>query len=173
MNKKSKITLSSLLALSLAGTAVAVAMVTTGASKEVKNNPVDSAIYLSWGANEVADITDLTDTAPAYRKVVCQAPTASATATEKGKFSFNLVPDTGEKQTLAGVTVSVATEEWKAEMPEESVLVSKETYWTSDEIAVDTIYYLKVEVSSSEFAKYVAEDQIMAGVMTLSYAFDE
>lgn len=173
MNKKSKITLSSLLALSLAGTAVAVAMVTTGASKEVKNNPVDSAIYLHWGENEVAAITDLTDTAPAYRKVICQAPDASASVSDKGKFSFNLVADTGEKKTLAGVTVSVATEEWKAEMPETSVLANKLTTWTSGEISADTTYYLKVEVSSSEFAKYVAEKQIMAGVMTLSYAFDE
>ena len=173
MNKKSKIALSSLLALCGAGTAFAVAMVTAGTSKDVTNNPVDGAIYLEWGENEVDDIDNLTDTAPAYRKVVMKAPEHSANASEKGMFHFELTPDEGETKTLAGVTVSVATEEWRVDIPSTSILASNVQQWTSAEIEADTTYYLKVEVSATEYAKYVAGTQVMAGVMTLSYAFAE
>jgi len=171
MNRKSKFILSALLAFCVAGTGVAVAMAATGAEKNVTDNGIDSAVYLDWGENEVTDIADLTDTAPAYRKVVCKAPNGSASATDKGKFSFALTADEGKS--LEGVAVSVATSEWKVDTPAGDILCTDQTTWTSGEIAAQTTYYLKVTVTSEAYAKYVAGTITMSGVMTLSYKFAE
>lgn len=174
MNNKKKTVVVSLLLASLLGVGAATAFV-TGGDKKSTQGTVDQVVYLDWGETKSVDnISDLTDGNPVFRTVSLAAPVKSDGATGYGTptFKLELIAGTGEDESLEGVTIKVSNEEWKA------TTTAKDTVTTAHSFAeayseLTKTYYLKFEVTSKAYAKYVAKEITMSGSAKLSYTFVE
>lgn len=82
--------------LVVCGVSTALAM-TFSQGHQTFNDSTDSAVILSWGANDVGNVTNLTASAYVYRTVVLSNPSALRTDDEKGNvvLTFELAAKDG------------------------------------------------------------------------------
>ena len=169
MKKRSIALLCSLLALSVAGVATATALIVTGANAPTQEGSTDDVLYLDWGTEEsLANITNLTPDAPAYRKVSVKAPEKSASAPD-GKFTVTLGVNTGvsSEKTLSmeGISVAVYDRAFKEDgTPGDGAtrvgtgdLTTSYTS-ASEVVTAAKVYYLKISISEAAFDAYASED---------------
>ena len=169
MKKRSIALLCSLLALSVAGVATATALIVTGANAPTQDGSTDDVLYLAWGAEEsLANITNLTPDAPAYRKVSVAAPEKSASAPD-GKFTVTLGVNTGvsSEKTLSmeGISVAVYDKAFKEDGTpgDDATRVGTgdltPSYPSASEVVTAAkVYYLKISISQAAFDAYASED---------------
>ena len=172
MKKRSIALLCSLLALSVAGVATATALIVSGANAPTQQGSTDDVLYLAWGTEEsLANITNLTPDAPAYRKVSVEAPQKSASAPD-GKFTVTLgvnegVTPSAEKTLSAnGISVAVYDKAFKEDGTpgDEATRVGTAdltvpSYPSASEVVTAAkVYYLKISISKEAFDAYASED---------------
>lgn len=167
MKKRSIALLCSLLALSVAGVATATALIVSGANAPQQQGSTDDVLYLTWGTEEsLANITNLTPDAPAYRKVSVEAPQKSASAPD-GKFTVTLgvnegvTPSAGKTLSMEGISVAVYDKEFiEGEPDPEATLIGNLTPSNTSASVVVTaakVYYLKIEITQAAFDAYASE----------------
>lgn len=169
MKKRSIALLCSLLALSVAGVATATALIVSGANAPTQQGSTDDVLYLAWGTEEsLANITNLTPDAPAYRKVSVAAPEKSASAPD-GKFTVTLGVNTGvsSEKTLSmeGISVAVYDKAFKEDGTpgDDATRVGTgdltPSYPSASEVVTAAkVYYLKISISQAAFDAYASED---------------
>lgn len=169
MKKRSIALLCSLLALSVAGVATATALIVSGANAPQQEGSTDDVLYLAWGAEEsLANITNLTPDAPAYRKVSVAAPEKSASAPD-GKFTVTLSVNSGvsSEKTLSmeGISVAVYDKAFKEDGTpgDDATRVGTgdltPSYPSASEVVTAAkVYYLKISISQAAFDAYASED---------------
>ncbi len=167
MKKRSIALLCSLLALSVAGVATATALIVSGANAPQQEGSTDDVLYLAWGAEEsLANITNLTPDAPAYRKVSVAAPEKSASAPD-GKFTVTLGVNTGvsSEKTLSmeGISVAVYDRAFKEDGTPGDGATRVGTgdltpsYPSANEVVTAAkVYYLKISISQAAFDAYAS-----------------
>ncbi|MDY6275892.1 MAG: hypothetical protein SPL75_00150 [Bacilli bacterium] len=168
MKKRSIALLCSLLALSVAGVATATALIVSGANAPTQEGSTDDVLYLDWGTEEsLANITNLTPDAPAYRKVSVKDPEKSASAPD-GKFTVTLGVNTGvsSEKTLSmeGISVAVYDRAFKEDgTPGDGATrvgtgdLTPSYPSASEVVTAAKVYYLKISISQAAFDAYASE----------------
>lgn len=165
MKKRSIALLCSLLALSVAGVATATALIVTGKKAEQQQGSTDDVLYLAWGTEEsLANISNLTPDAPAYRKVSVEAPQKSASAPD-GKFTVTLGVNEGvsSEKTLSmeGISVAVYDKAFiEGEPDPTATLIGNLTPSNTSASVVVTaakVYHLKISITQAAFDAYASE----------------
>ena len=182
--KKGKIAfLAGLLACSLAGVATASALIVTGAHAPQQEGTTDSVLYLEWGSQEdLSNISNLTPDAPQYRKVSVAAPQKSASA-PNGKFTVSLGlnmsvdPDAGNERSADGLSIDIYDTAFNNDGSNTGTRVGSgalttETSPISEVVTAAKVYYLKISIDATEYAKYLDagtyKKELMA-VISFSY----
>lgn len=167
MKKRSIALLCSLLALSVAGVATATALIVSGANAPTQEGSTDDVLYLDWGTEEsLANITNLTPDAPAYRKVSVKDPEKSASAPD-GKFTVTLGVNTGvsSEKTLSmeGISVAVYDRAFKEDgTPGDGATrvgtgdLTPSYPSASEVVTAAKVYYLKISISQAAFDAYAS-----------------
>lgn len=170
MKKRSIALLCSLLALSVAGVATATALIVSGANAPQQNGSTDDVLYLAWGTEEsLANITNLTPDAPAYRKVSVKAPEKTGSAPD-GKFTVTLgvnegvSPSAGKTLSADGISVAVYDKAFKEDgTPGEGAVrvgtadLTVPSYPSANEVvSAAKVYYLKISISQEAFDAYAS-----------------
>lgn len=168
MKKRSIALLCSLLALSVAGVATATALIVSGANAPTQEGSTDDVLYLAWGTEEsLANITNLTPDAPAYRKVSVKDPEKSASAPD-GKFTVELgvnegvTPSAGKTLSMEGISVAVYDKAFIEGEPDPTATLignlTPSNTSASEVVTAAKVYYLKISISQAAFDAYAAED---------------
>ena len=169
MKKRSIALLCSLLALSVAGVATATALIVSGANAPQQEGSTDDVLYLAWGAEEsLANITNLTPDAPAYRKVSVAAPQKTGSAPD-GKFTVTLgvnegvTPSADKTLSADGISVAVYDRAFKEDgTPGDGATrvgtgdLTPSYPSASEVVTAAKVYYLKISISQAAFDAYAS-----------------
>lgn len=133
--------------LIVCGVSTALAM-TFSKGTQTYNDSTDSAVILSWGTNDVGNVTNLTSSAYVYRTVVLSNPSAMRTADEQGNVVLTFTLAAKDSGVLTGCDVWVYPNKTVAEVQarnEDAGHVKKATR----DVGVDGESWAKVKVNTS------------------------
>ena len=161
------LSLCGVLALAGVGGAVAYIFHSTTDSKEITN---ESAVILSWGANTLGDVSNLTPAAPQFQSVTYKASKSKSVVSGFAKLSFTLAKGEGK----GDFEVYVGTKTFEAQqMPAEDTYKKLETV----EQGTKTCSYL-VSITENPvtlYLKYVAlgeTELTYAGTLTVALTYE-